>query len=339
MISFRNDYCEFAHKNILKKMVELADNQYVGYGLDEISACAKEKIQSLISREADIYFLVGGTQTNKTVIDHILRPYQAVIACESGHINVHETGAIEATGHKVLTCKAVNGKVTLDGIREIVLAHPDCHMVMPKMVYISNSTEIGTTYSKAELEAISSLCKELGLYLFLDGARLAVGLTAQGNDLTLDDIANLCDVFYIGGTKNGALLGEAVVILNDDLKPNFDYITKQNGGLLAKGFLAGLQFDELFTNNLYFELGKHANEMAAILKDGVQALGFELEFNSNTNQQFVNFNENMVEYIGKEFDFEIWGKRDDIITVRFVTSFNTSQKNVQYFLDYLKKGL
>ena len=338
MISFKNDYSEFAHENILKRMLD-DHNQYVGYGLDDISNHAKKLIKEHISKDVDIHFLVGGTQTNKTIIDHILRPYQAVIACDGGHINVHETGAIEATGHKVLIAKSQNGKITTDGIKEVFYSHPDEHMVMPKMVYISNSTEIGTIYTKAELESISLLCKRLGLYLFLDGARLAVALTASSNDLTIDDLANFCDVFYIGGTKNGALLGEAVVISNDKIKDNFRYSIKRNGGLLAKGFVAGVQFDELFKNDLYFRLGLHANEMALKLKEGLLALGFKLAFDSNTNQQFVIVNQGVLDYISKKYLYEVWDQKGNDITVRLVTSWATKEKDVLEFLKDLKDYL
>ena len=339
MISFKNDYSEFAHPNILKRMLDEENNQYVGYGLDEISENAKNKIKSYINKNVDIHFLVGGTQTNKTVIDHILRPYQAVIACDTGHVNVHETGAIEATGHKVIAVNGKNGKLTVEAIKEAYYAHTDEHMVMPKMVYISNSTELGTIYTKIELESISLLCKRLGLYLFLDGARLAVALTSDSNDLSLNDIASLTDIFYIGGTKNGALLGEAVVIVNEKLKENFRYAVKQNGGLYAKGFVAGVQFDELFKDDLYFEMGRHANEMALKLKKGLTELGVKFAFDSYTNQQFPIFSSDMIEYIGKRFQFELWGQNGNDVTIRLVTSWATKEAYVDQFIKYIKDYL
>jgi threonine aldolase len=254
----------------------------------------------------------------------------------SGHINVHETGAIEACGHKLLTVKGTDGKITPQEIHELFRVHCDEHMVMPKMVYLSDSTEIGTIYTKKELTAISKTCKDLGLYLYLDGARLGVALTAKENDLMLNDIASLTDVFYIGGTKNGALIGEAVVIINPDLKEDFRFSIKQNGGLLAKGFLTGIQFEALFTDDLFFKLAQHANDTASALKEGLKALKVEFASNSPTNQQFIILDNDIITELEKHYLFETWEKNDDKSSIRLVTSWATDMNEVRMFLAFLK---
>ena len=271
MIYFNNDYSEGCHRKVLEALTQTNMVQTMGYGEDEYCAVAAAKIKALCGREdAAVHFLVGGTQTNLTVIDAALRPHQGALCPMGGHINVHETGAVEATGHKVLTVPSDDGKITAAQVRQVVKAHWEDssfeHMVQPKLVYISNPTEYGTLYSLAELEALWAACKELGLYLFLDGARLGYGLMAEGYDVTLADIARLTDVFYIGGTKVGALFGEAVVITNDALKQDFRYLIKQHGGMLAKGRLLGVQFDALMTDNLYFDISKHADKLADQLR-------------------------------------------------------------------------
>ncbi|MBD9017543.1 MAG: aminotransferase class V-fold PLP-dependent enzyme, partial [Coprococcus comes] len=267
MILFTSDYTEGAHPRIIEKLAETNMEQTVGYGEDPYCEEAREAIKKVCEApEADVHFLVGGTQTNFTVISSILRPFQGVICADSGHINVHETGAVEATGHKVLALPSKEGKITGQQIKEYYDLHWSDesreHIVQPKMVYISHPTEVGTLYTKNELENISTVCKECGLYLFLDGARMGYGLMAPGTDVTLSDIAKYCDVFYIGGTKVGALFGEAVVITNPCLKQDFRYCIKQRGGMLAKGRLLGVQFLELFKDGLYFEISKHAIDMA-----------------------------------------------------------------------------
>ena len=267
MILFSKDYSEGCHENILKALNQTNYVQTDGYGTDEYCEEAKSLIKEACSSpNADIHFLVGGTQTNFTVIASALKPYQGVISAVSGHINVHETGAVEATGHKVIPLPSDDGKITAQQVEECFLKHCNSdsaeHEVQPKMVYISNSTELGTIYTKSELTELSEVCGKYGLYLFLDGARLGYALTCKENDLDLQTIAKLCDVFYIGGTKVGALFGEAVVITNDNLKSDFRYMIKRGGGMLAKGRLLGIQFKELFTDNLYFEISKHAIEMA-----------------------------------------------------------------------------
>ena len=279
---------------------------------------------------------MGGTQTNATAIAAFLRPYEAAVAAASGHICVHETGAIEATGHKCIACPAVNGKLTPDAVRAAVAAHPDEHMVKPKLVYISQTTEIGTLYSLEEVEALRAVCDELGLWLYLDGARLACGLAAGGP--SLQDLGRLCDAFYIGGTKNGALFGEALVILNDALKPDFRYNIKQRGGMLAKGWLLGIQFEQLFQEGRYVALGAHANAMALKLKAGIAALGYPFFCDSITNQQFPIFPDGVMEALKPDFDFEFSSKPDAGHTcVRLVTSWATPESNVDAFLEALKK--
>ncbi|MFR5526928.1 MAG: threonine aldolase family protein, partial [[Clostridium] innocuum] len=274
MYSFRNDYSEGAHPDILKRLLDMNQCQNVGYGEDALCEHAKQMLkEKLQCEDCDIHFLVGGTQANLTVIAAALRPYEAVIAVDSGHINVHETGAVEATGHKVLIADSVDGKITPEGIRKAVHLHEDEHMVKPAMVYISNATEIGTIYHKEELTQIAAVCREYGLYLFMDGARMGAALAAEDNDVSFADLCTYCDVFYLGGTKNGAFFGEAVVIVNDELKKDFRYMIKQRGGMLAKGWLLGVQFAALFEGNRYIEIAAHANRMAQKLQDAMEACG------------------------------------------------------------------
>lgn len=341
MISFKNDYSEGALPEIIEAMVKSNLEQTVGYGMDEYCARAVEKIKKRINcPDAQVHFLVGGTQTNQTCISAFLRSYEAVIGVKTAHINVHETGAIEATGHKVIAMEGADGKITPQAIRGAVAYHEDEHMVKPKMVYISDSTEIGTIYHKAELEEISSCCKALGLYLYLDGARLGSALTAEGNDLTLEDIAALTDAFYIGGTKNGALFGEAIVLTNPALQKEFRYSIKQHGGMLAKGRLLGIQFDCLFTDDLFFKAAAHANQMAMKLKKGLADCGITFMADSVTNQQFPIFTEEQTEVLKREFLFEHNGKTEDNKNViRFCTSWATKEENVEHLLKTVKAML
>lgn len=338
MISFKNDYSEGALPEIVEALLASNLEQTVGYGLDEYCASATEKIKKRINRpDAEVHFLVGGTQANQTCISAFLRSYEAVIGVKTAHINVHETGAIEATGHKVVAVEGIDGKVTPQDIRAAVEYHSDEHMVKPKMVYISDSTEIGTIYYKKELEEISACCKELGLYLYLDGARLGSALTAEGNDLTIEDIAALTDAFYIGGTKNGALFGEAVVLLNPELQREFRYSIKQHGGMLAKGRLLGIQFDRLFTDDLFFMAAAHANRMAMRLKQGFSKCGVTFMADSVTNQQFPIFTMAEVEELNKEFLFEYSDKIDENRTaIRFCTSWATKEENVDRLIEVVK---
>ena len=334
MYSFRNDYSQCCHPAILNRLVDLGPEANPGYGCDGYCRSAADKIrQAIHCPEAAVHFLVGGTQTNMTVIDSALRPFQAVIAAASGHINVHETGAIEGTGHKVLAAEAADGKLTPALIQRILDGHTDEHMVQPKMVYLSNSTELGTIYTKAELTAIYDLCRANNLYLFIDGARLGAALCAKGNDLTMADLPRLCDVFYIGGTKNGALMGEAVVISHPALAEDFRYQIKHRGGMLAKGFLLGINFDTLFTDDLYMELARHAQTLADCLRRGLAECQIPLLVDSPTNQIFPVLPNTMLETLSQDFSYEVWGKVDEKHTcIRLVTSWATTEETVDAFL-------
>ncbi len=294
MISFENDYLEGAYEGILKRLGETNLEQNSGYGTDPVCERAKQIIKNLCeNQEAEVHFMVGGTQANTTIIKALLRPHQGVLCAESGHINCHESGAIEATGHKVLPLATTDGKITASQVKGYYEAHYGDesfeHIVQPGMVYISNPTEYGTLYSKSELEEMSTICHELNLPLFLDGARLGYGLMAEGYDVTLPDITKLCDAFYIGGTKQGALFGEAIVFSNLSLTKDFRYLIKQGGGILAKGRLLGMQFEVLLEDGAYFKLAKEANRLAKKLKEAFADKGYTLFIDSITNQQFVRF--------------------------------------------------
>lgn len=325
-ISFRNDYSEGAHPRLLQALAQASAEQNAGYGTDRHTARAVALIRSAVAQaQADVHLLVGGTQTNLTAIAAFLRPHQAVIAVEAGHIATHETGAIEATGHKVLTVPALHDKLTPALIQPLLDVHGNEHMVQPRLVYISNSTESGTIYSRAELEALSRFCRAHELLLYLDGARLGAALTAEGNDLDLPTIAALTDAFYIGGTKNGALLGEALVIVTPALQADFRYLIKQRGALLAKGMLLGSQFATLFEDGLFFELAAHANAMAQCLRAGLLAAGAQFTSDSPTNQQFIVVSAQQAERLAQRYDFERWETRGDgRLVIRFVTSWATT---------------
>ncbi len=341
MISFTNDYSEGAHPRILELLTNTCMEQNNGYGNDIHSAKAKQYIKKHLGREdVDIHFLSGGTQTNLLVISAFLRPHQCVIAADSGHINVHETGAVEATGHKVVTVPGVDGKLTPDVIRKALEYHSDEHMVKPGMVYLSDSTELGTIYTRQELKAIRALCMERNLILFLDGARLGSALTSKSNDLTVEDIAALTDVFYIGGTKNGALLGEALVICKEELKEDFRYLMKQRGAMLAKGFVIGIQFEALFEDQLYFELGSHANRMAERLASALTDLGFPFYTPVNSNQLFPILPNRLIDQLSSEFGFLVQEHlKDDCSVIRLVTSWATPEQNVESFIKYLTEAV
>ncbi len=343
MILFHNDYSEGCHEKVLEALVKTNREQTPGYGEDIYCAQAAEKIRKCCGREdLAVHFLVGGTQTNLTVIATALRPHQGVLAADSGHINVHETGAIEATGHKVLWIPSVHGKISGAQVEEYVKNHridPSFeHTVQPGMVYISNPTEWGTLYSKAELEALSAACRKNGLYLFVDGARLGYGLMARENDLTMEDLARLCDVFYIGGTKVGALFGEAVVISNAVLGSDFRYIIKQRGGMLAKGRLLGVQFNALFENDLYFSISEHAARMAEKLRDKFRELGYSFFMPPQTNQLFPILPENVRKALGEKYTFiEMDWVDEDKRVCRFCTSWATLEENVDMLCNDLQK--
>ena len=343
MIYFNNDYSEGCHEKVLDALIRTNMVQTLGYGEDEYCAQAAAKIKALCGNEdLAVHFLVGGTQANLTVIDAALRPHQGALCPVGGHINVHETGAVEATGHKVLPQPSDDGKITAKQVRDAVISHRNDssfeHMAQPKLVYISNPTEYGTLYSLEELEALSATCHELGLYLFLDGARLGYGLMAEGYDVTMADIARLCDVFYIGGTKVGALFGEAVVISNPALKEDFRYIIKQHGGMLAKGRLLGVQFDALMTDNLYFEIAGKAVRLADKIRATLDELGVNYLVPGITNQIFPILSDNCLTELAKEFCFtEMERVSDTHRAIRFCTSWATTEENVEKLCDALKK--
>lgn len=343
MLYFNNDYAEGCHQSILDALVKTNMEQTLGYSKDSYCAAAREKIRKACGDDSlAVHFLVGGTQTNLTVIDAALRPHQGALCASSGHIHVHETGAVEATGHKVLTLPSTDGKITARQVEQAVLAHRADgafeHIVQPKLVYISNPTELGTLYTKQELEELSAVCQKLGLYLFLDGARLGYGLMAKGNDLTMADIARLCDVFYIGGTKVGALFGEAVVIRNPALAEDFRYIIKQHGGMLAKGRLLGIQFDTLFTDDLYYKISAHADAMADRLRDTLAEIGAPLLVPGTTNQVFAILPDTLLEELAKTVTFSEQERVSDTHrAVRFCTSWATKAENVDTLCRKLKE--
>lgn len=337
MINLRNDYCYIAHPRIIEKMNKLSSETFVGYGLDECSVRAKKLILDLVDNpESDIHFLVGGTITNKVLISHILKPYEAVISADTGHINVHETGTIEQSGHKVLTMPNRNAKVYKEGIISLVNSHTDEHMVKPKMVYISQSTEYGTIYSFEELQEISNVCKELGLYFFIDGARLGSALMSKGNNITLKDFGKLCDAFYIGGTKNGAMLGEALIINNPKLNVEIRYSIKHLGGMYAKGFIAGIQFETLFEDGLFFEIAKKENELADLLREELVNIGLELFNDSPTNQVFVVFEKEAAKKIKEKIMCEVFEDYGNKECLRFVTHYNLEKKDIISAINIIK---
>lgn len=339
MYSFNNDYSEGACEAIMRALAESNFTQSAGYGLDEISEEARRLIKKQLEcSSCDIHFLVGGTQCNQIVIASMLRPFEAVIAAESGHINVHESGAIETTGHKVVVASSVQGKLSAQGIREVMEAHNDEHMVKPAMVYISNATEIGTVYTRSDLQELRSVCDEYGLYLYMDGARLPMALVAEANDLCLADLQRYFDICYLGGTKCGALFGEAVVIFNDRLKPDFRYSIKQRGALLAKGRLLGIQFRELFRDDLYLNLAKHAVAMAQKLQDGMKELGISFYTESTTNQIFPIVDQALMEALDGVVQYQYWGRQGEHHHIlRFVTSWATPTQAVDDCLTWLRQ--
>ncbi len=338
MLFFRNDYGQGCIPEILDLLIKTNDENNTGYGLDSYTQKAIALIKAEMPEvDVDVHFITGGTLTNQTIIKHVLRPYEACIACDSGHISTHETGSIEAVGHKVIEVGNSNGKILPNQIRKCFEQHMLTyeHMVYPKLVYISNSTEFGTVYTREEFEQIHQVCKELGLYLMMDGARLSQALMSDV-DYTLNDIAKWCDIFYIGGTKNGTLFGEAVVISNPQLKPFFRFNLKQNGGMMAKGWLLGIQFIGLFENGKFYENGKHANTQAKKIQDQLIELKYPLLMKSDTNQIFPVVNKAQFEYLKKEVDFEIWEEREDCTVIRLVTSWHTSEIDIQSLNQKLK---
>ena len=341
MFNFKNDYSEGAHPKILNALLSTNLEQTEGYGEDCYSVQAISLLQQLIGRtDIDIHLLAGGTQTNLTALSAFLRPHEAAIAAHTGHILVHETGAIEATGHKILSLATNDGKIGPADIQTVLDTHTDEHMVKPKLVYISNPTEIGTIYTKPELEQLSSFCRERDLYLYIDGARLGSALCVKESGLCLADLGKLVDAFYIGGTKNGALLGEALVICTEALKPEFRFHMKQKGALLAKGRILGLQFSELFQDNLYFQLAQHANDMAALLRQAIQTAGFTFLTQSPTNQIFPILPHWLIEKLQQNYAFYIWSKVDvEHSAIRLVTSWATPPDAVQAFITDMNRHL
>jgi threonine aldolase len=337
--SFKNDYSEGAHPQILEALTSTNFEQQNGYCDDDYSLEAIEFIRTKIQNSnAGVFFLSGGTQANLIVIAAMLRPFESVIAANTGHINIHETGAIEAVGHKINQIFTTDGKLKPSDIQNVVDEHENDppHMVKPKLVYISNSTEIGTIYLKNEIAAISKVCKANNLYLFMDGARLASALTSEKNDITLIELSNYLDALYIGGTKNGGLIGEAIVINNPDFIADFPYHLKQRGALLGKGRVFGIQFREFFRENLYFELAAHANKMAQKLTKGIAEAGYSFLSDSPTNQIFPIFPNKIIEELSLKYEFYVWAKVDDENSViRLVTSWATKEEAVNQFVEDL----
>lgn len=342
MLLFHNDYNEMCHPKVLENMQIHSSMQLDGYGVDEICARAANKIRRLCNNnDVAVHFLVGGTQANLTVIDAALRPHQAAVGAYTAHINVHETGAVEATGHKVIGLPSDDGKITAKQIERVAIEHREDasfeHIAQPKLVYISNPTELGTIYTLSEMEEISATCKKYGMLLFVDGARLGYGLAAKDNDVTLSDLARLTDVFYIGGTKVGAMIGEAVVISNPNVAEDFRYLIKQHGAMLAKGWLLGLQFDALFEDNLYFEISSHADKLADQIRDTLEQQGYQLYVPGTTNQIFPILPHKLLDELSKEFTFcEQLRIDDEYRVVRFCTSWATKQESVDALCNKLK---
>ncbi len=338
--SFLDDYSEGCHPQILESLAKNNMTQQIAYGDDEYTKEARKLIAAHMGDIAPaIYFIAGGTLANIIIISSCLRPHEAVIAPSSGHIVVRETGAIETTGHKIITVPCAQGKLTPADIRGALDSNAHFpHMAKPRLVYISNATELGTLYSKAELSDLSEICKASGLLLFVDGARLGAALTADSNDVSLEDLAELSDVFWIGGTKAGALLGEAVVIPNAQLAKDFPFHVKQRGALMAKGRVLGIQFLELFRDGLFFDVNKKANALAQLLSQGVVDAGHSLAATTQTNQVFPILPNKLIDALKQDFDFYIWEKFDDQHSVtRLVTSWATEEEQVKVFLNRVQE--
>ena len=341
--SFLNDYSEGAHPSILEALSRANFQQESGYGEDSFSRAAERLIQEKINKpEAAVHFVSSGTQANLIGLASMLRPYESVIAADNGHIAVHETGAIEATGHKINLVSGVLGKVTPEAVAEVLAVHADEHLVKPRVVYISQATEFGTLYSKQELEQLREFCRSKELYLYLDGARLGHALMAKEADFNLHDIADCCDMFYIGGTKNGALLGEALVIVNRGLQEKFRYHLKQRGALLAKGRVISTQFLELFKNDLYSSNACHANAMAEKLAAGITACGYDFLYPVASNQIFPILPNALIEVLKKKYGFYVWSKvaaMPDYSAIRLVTSWATAEAAIEAFCNDLEKEI
>lgn len=340
MYNFQNDYSEGAHPNILNKLIETNLIPQLGYGEDEYTMEAKELLKQKINNSnAKIFFLSGGTQTNLIAISFLLRVHEAVISAKTGHISANETGAIEATGHKVITVETEDGKLNPFYVQKALDEYSKKpHVVKPRLVYISNSTEIGTIYTKAELESLSAFCKANKLLLYMDGARLGHALTAENNDLTLPEVSELTDVFYIGATKNGGLLGEALIFSTPELGIEFEFALKQKGAMLAKGRILGVQFLELFKEDLYFKLAKHANEMSKKMADALEYCGFTFLTHSTTNQLFPILPNEVIDTLSKKYLFYVWKEVNETHSaIRLITSWATNEKEVEEFIMDINK--
>ena len=335
--SYKNDYSEATHPQVLSDLTNLGNIQFEGYGLDEYSLKAENMIRIKIkSHTSDVHFISGGTHANLTVLSSVLRPHEAVIAPSTGHISVHETGAIEATGHKICTREGFNGKLSVTDIQSVLDEHGDDeHMVKPRLVYISLTTECGTVYTKSELTQISEFCRSNDLYLYIDGARLGAAVNSDDCDLDYPDIAALSDAFFIGGTKNGALFGEAIVISNEQIKKDFRYILKQRGGLLAKTAIIGTQFCTLFTDGLYDKLAKHSNQTAKKLADGIKKAGYEFLFPVQSNIIIPLFPHETVKKLLENYAFYEFKNFADRTAVRLVTSWAAPETAVSDFINDL----
>lgn len=335
---FTNDYSEGCHPLILEALASTNMDQQAGYGEDEYTLEVVDRIRKLTAnQEVAVHLVSGGTIANLVVLASILKPFESVIAADSGHINTHEAGAIEATGHKIETIRTLDGKLRVRDIAPLLDKFPLYHTVRPRVVYISNSTEIGTIYTKQELTELSQFCKDSGLILFMDGARLASALTASSNDLTLADIASLVDVFYIGGTKCGALLGEAIVITNDSLKNDFAYHIKQRGAMMAKGRVLGIQFATLLRNDLMFDMARHANSMAMKLTKAFEIAGYSFLTDSETNQIFPILPNSLIERLAAKYDFYVWQQVEkNCAAIRLITSWATLEAKVDAFIEDIR---
>ena len=330
-VFFQNDYGEGAHPLVMQRLLETNMEHTCGYGLDEYSLKAAQLILDKVGNpNAQVHMMAGGTSANAIALSAFMRPFEAVVCAPSGHINVHDTGAVEATGHKVLACDSENGKALPEGVRRVCLLHGDEHMVHPRVLYISQSTEIGTAYTLAELKALRAVCDEFGLYLYIDGARLGSALAAKDCDVTLRDLGELADAFYIGGTKNGLLFGEAMVVCNPALQPHFRYMIKNRGGMMAKGRLCGVMFLTAFENDDYFAWAAHANAMADIIREAMAAAGIAQFVRTTGNQVFPVLTKAQRDRLAEEFAFERWEDLDEeMCVIRFVTSWATAVEDVR----------
>ena len=341
-INLMNDYNTTCHPKVLEAIREVSDKRFVGYGLDAECERAADVVRQMIGNpDAFVQFMPGGTQTNLTAVSAFLRPHEAVIAPGSAHIYVHETGAIEATGHKVLTVPPINGKINAEDVRSVCEAHTDEHMVKPKLLYISQTTELGTVYTKAELTALRNVCDVYDLYFYIDGARLGYAIASELCDFQLNELAGLADAFYIGGTKNGLLFGEALVICNLSLASDFRFLVKQHGGLLSKGFLLGIQFLALFEDELYFDLARQSNAAAAKLTEGLKNKGLSFLTVTETNQVFPIVSEATLKRLEEKIHFEVWAGAgrvagEKFTPIRFVTTWLTADEEIEAVLDLIK---